>query len=66
MSFLIRIYTVYYFIFDFRLKLLFVLMDISKFKDRRAHFRNSGEKGLNMSNLVMTSVDSERVIFMLL
>ena len=32
--------------FDFRLKPLFASMNISKFKGERAHFRNSGMKGL--------------------
>ena len=32
--------------FDFRLKPLFVSVDMSNFKDGRVHFRNSGMKGL--------------------
>ena len=36
-----------HFVFDFRLEPLLTSMDMSKFKDGRAHFRNSGMKGLN-------------------
>ena len=41
-----RIYTVRHSVFDFRLKLLFAAMDMSKFKDGKVHFRNLGMKGL--------------------
>ena len=34
----------------FRLKLLFSTMELSKFKDGRNHFRNSGVKGLKISS----------------
>ena len=43
---LIRIYTVYQSVFDFELKPLFARMEMSKSKDGRVHFRNTGVKGL--------------------
>ena len=46
MSPLIRIYTVCHSVFHFRLQALFASVDMSKFKDGRVHFRNSGVKGL--------------------
>ena len=46
MSRLIRIYTVCHSIIDFWMKTLFATMDVSKFRDRREHFRNSEVKGL--------------------
>ena len=45
MSRLIRIYTVWHSVFQFRLKLVFSTMDRSKFKNGRDDFRNSGVKG---------------------
>ena len=45
---LIRIYTLCHSVFDFILKPLFASADIPKFKDERAHFRNSGMNGLIM------------------
>ena len=44
MSRLIRICTVCHSAFDFRLKLLFSSMGMSKYMDSRVHFRNSGVK----------------------
>ena len=41
----IRIYTICHSDFDFRLKHQIALVDKSKFKDGRFHFRNSGMKG---------------------
>ena len=46
MSHLIRIYTEYHSVFEFRLKSIFASVDISKFKDGRVHFRKLGMKGL--------------------
>ena len=47
MSCLIRISTVCHSVIDFCLKPLFTsmdVMDVSKFRDRKVHFRNSGER----------------------
>ena len=44
LSLLIRIYTVCHFVFDFRLKPLFALVDMSQFSDGRVYFRNLGER----------------------
>ena len=38
--------------FDFTLKPLFEAVDMSKFKDGRVHFRNSGMKGLKLKKLL--------------
>ena len=46
MSLLIRIYTVYHSVFDFKLASLFAKMDMSNLIDERVHFRNSRMKGL--------------------
>ena len=46
MSYLIRIYIVSHFVFVFCLALLFVTLDMSKFKAGRGHFRNLEVKGL--------------------
>ena len=53
MSHLIWIYTVCHSIIDFRLKLLFVTMDVSKFRDGKVFFRNSGVKGLNVCRKIV-------------
>ena len=39
--------------FNFRLKPLFVSVDMSKFKNGRVHFRNSGMKGLHVQTLAV-------------
>ena len=49
---LIRIYTVFYSAFDFRLKPHFASVDVSKFKDGRVHLRNFGMKTDTFSNNV--------------
>ena len=53
MSHLIWIYTIWDSVLDFKLKPLLNSMDMSKFKNGRVHFRNSGMKGLTVraSNL---------------
>ena len=45
----IRIYTVSNPVIDLGLKPLFVMMDVSKFRDGIVHFINSGVKGLMIS-----------------
>ena len=44
---LVRIYTVFHSVIDFKLKPFFASVDMSKFKDVGVHFRNSGTEGLN-------------------
>ena len=61
MSHLIRSYTVCHSVFDFTLKPLFASVDMSKFKDGRMHFRNSGMKRLRQEiPALILSVDNNR------
>ena len=53
---LIRIYTVCHSVFDFWMAAPFATMDVSKFKRRRVHFKNSGAKGLNSSSPFIVTV----------
>ena len=63
---LCRIYTVCNSVFDIWLASLFALVDMSKFKDGRVHFRNSGMKGLIAESdcpiLCMAEVQNQHVL----
>ena len=46
------ILTVCHFVFDFRLKPLFALVDMSKFKGGKVHYRNSGMEELTVLKML--------------
>ena len=50
--------------FDYTLKPLFEAVDMSKFKDGRVHYRNSGMKGLTLDILSMNELTMIRVQFL--
>ena len=52
----------YYYYFYFRLKPFFLSADMSKFKDGRLHFRNSGTKGfMSETTLAIVIVNKNKL-----
>ena len=74
MNHLIRFYIVCHSASDFKMKPLFASVDMSKFKDRRVHFRHSGMKELGyvlgvqwycLSESFVAKVNSKRKIHLM-